>query len=573
MLLLLVSSMFFLSFQNVYAEQSIDVDTTFDTDQTITEDIKISSGAELVITFGTTITMKGAGITNEGDLIIDGTLLYDTTDDKNQFFINFGKIKLRCGIFPSPNDAFSFANVMNGLTLDTGCPGNIDRIILDGDIDRVEMGETVTIPSGREVIIINNLYVAGEIINHGTVTNEGLITLDSGATINNIGTWNNICGSFDTRGIESSGSVNFFGNDLLNIPCTLPIAVDDKYETNEDITLTVPAPGVLINDSDADGDLLTASLNGIPPTFGDVNMNQDGSFVYTPIKDFFGTDKFSYKVDDGRGGFATATVEITVIAVNDPPIAVADSYSVNQSGVLEISKPGLLSNDFDIDSDRITAEFSQPPTNGEIIINPDGSFIYTPDPDFFGVDSVKYGIFDGEFLVEGDVTFTVNALSTTDLNESAIDRLQSLKNELNKEGKKKIDEALEYLNESIFGELDDNGTLFLDELHLPETSGDDFFNTQIDSSKKLMEIIKKPGEHGASDSDVAEIIDIIANQMIKADRNVALTAINDAAGGDSDLIKEANKEMDTAEKNTSKGKYDKAIENYFKVWEFALKAT
>src|SRR5919108_4540585 len=84
---------------------------------------------------------------------------------------------------------------------------------------------------------------------------------------------------------------------LLNTRGT-PVAADDAYSTNEDAPLTAAAPGRARNDSDPDGDPLTASvLSG--PAHGTLTLNADGSFTYTPAANFNGTDSFTYKAGDG----------------------------------------------------------------------------------------------------------------------------------------------------------------------------------------------------------------------------------------------------------------------------------
>ena len=87
-----------------------------------------------------------------------------------------------------------------------------------------------------------------------------------------------------------------------------------------------------------------------------------------------------------------------------------------------------------------------------------------------------------------------------------------------------------------------------------------------------MEIIEKPGEYGASSNTVADIINIIENKIVKADRILAQVAIDETVGGDSNEIAKANEEMSKATGEMASGIYDKAIEQYFKAWESALKA-
>src|SRR6185369_7424621 len=82
-----------------------------------------------------------------------------------------------------------------------------------------------------------------------------------------------------------------------------PVAVNDSYTTPEDTTLNIATPGVLINDSDVDGD----TLNG------------NGSFSYVPATNYNGPDSFTYKANDGQADSGIATVSLTITGVNDAP--------------------------------------------------------------------------------------------------------------------------------------------------------------------------------------------------------------------------------------------------------------
>jgi VCBS repeat-containing protein len=117
-----------------------------------------------------------------------------------------------------------------------------------------------------------------------------------------------------------------FGFEKLEVVITdsAPVAVDDNFVVNEDGMLVVPAAGVLANDTDADSPVLTAAVVAAP-THGTVVFNTDGSFVYTPGLNFFGVDSFTYKANDGSLDSNTATVTITVAAVNDAPVANDDT--------------------------------------------------------------------------------------------------------------------------------------------------------------------------------------------------------------------------------------------------------
>ncbi len=100
-------------------------------------------------------------------------------------------------------------------------------------------------------------------------------------------------------------------------PNIAPVAVNDAYEVLANRTLTVgSAEGVLANDSDADGDTLSAVLASTAPN-GTLTLNSNGGFTYTPDKGFSGTDSFTYRANDGlsNGNLATVTITVEPIAM------------------------------------------------------------------------------------------------------------------------------------------------------------------------------------------------------------------------------------------------------------------
>jgi hypothetical protein len=99
---------------------------------------------------------------------------------------------------------------------------------------------------------------------------------------------------------------------------TAPIAVDDHYDAIEGVPLTIDAPGVLANDSDIDIDAALTAILVSGPSSGDLVLNPDGSFTYTPDAGFYGVDAFTYKASDGSLESNLATVTITVNEVFNP---------------------------------------------------------------------------------------------------------------------------------------------------------------------------------------------------------------------------------------------------------------
>lgn len=192
---------------------------------------------------------------------------------------------------------------------------------------------------------------------------------------------------------------------------TAPEAIEDTYTTDIDVPLTVDAlNGVLVNDLDEDGDLLTAALV-ISPVNGSLDFHTDGSFVYTPDLGYFGDDHFTYRAFDGMEESPPAMVTITVSTLNTPPVATEDTYLATSNIPLVVDAlTGVLANDTDLDGDVLIAQVLGNPANGTLILYTDGSFIYTPNAGFTGSDMFTYRAFDGlEFSSPVIVTIEVNA--------------------------------------------------------------------------------------------------------------------------------------------------------------------
>ena len=117
-----------------------------------------------------------------------------------------------------------------------------------------------------------------------------------------------------------------------------PVAVNDAYTTNEDTPLTVVlANSVLVNDTDTEGNALTAILN-VGPANGTLTLNANGTFTYTPAANYNGSDTFTYHANDGTGNSNIATVTITVSTlINDVPVAVNDAYTTNEDTPLTVA--------------------------------------------------------------------------------------------------------------------------------------------------------------------------------------------------------------------------------------------
>jgi VCBS repeat-containing protein len=226
--------------------------------------------------------------------------------------------------------------------------------------------------------------------------------------------------SFDFEGISSyQVSIKTTDSDGHSFSKVFTIGVNDVQESPaaaDDAVLTAqntPVSGnVLANDSDPEGDTLTASLAS-QPVNGIVELAEDGSFTYTPNADFVGDDSFTYTADDGNGGTATATVSITIGLQNEAPVATDDAFSTDEDVPLS---GNVLVNDADADGDALTTMLDTAPANGVAEMNADGSFTYTPNADFSGEDSFTYIVDDGQ----GNTATGTVAISVAAVNDAPI---------------------------------------------------------------------------------------------------------------------------------------------------------
>ena len=208
----------------------------------------------------------------------------------------------------------------------------------------------------------------------------------------------------DGNGGESTATVTVYVG--VNAP---PVAEDDAYNTDEDTTLNVPAPGVMDNDSDIDGTITAAIVtNG---SNGTATLNADGSFSYVPNPNYHGTDSFTYEITDNIGTTATATVTITINSVDETPTAGDDAATTLEDTEVTIN---FATNDSNPDGGTIITFDATSARGGTIVNNGNGTFAYTPPAGYTGEDTFTYTVTDGD----GDfntatVTVTVQSSNQT----------------------------------------------------------------------------------------------------------------------------------------------------------------
>ena len=212
----------------------------------------------------------------------------------------------------------------------------------------------------------------------------------------------------DGQGGSDSSTVSVTVTETPNTP---PVANVDEITTNKNTPVTIDATS---NDTDADGDSLTVYLASA--LNGTVVIQNDGTLLYTPTTDFAGTDTISYTINDGEGGTSSSTV---TVSVNTPPVANVDEITTNKNTDVNIN---VTSNDTDADGDSLTVSSSSA-TNGTIVIQNDGTLLYTPTTDYVGSDTISYTISDGRGgSANSTVTVTINTPPVANVDEILINK-------------------------------------------------------------------------------------------------------------------------------------------------------
>ncbi|EIU6826671.1 tandem-95 repeat protein [Vibrio parahaemolyticus] len=203
----------------------------------------------------------------------------------------------------------------------------------------------------------------------------------------------------DDEDLVVSGSANL---DILPIN-DAPNAENDVITTEEDTSVTID---VLVNDSDVEGDVLSIQSASVPSEQGSVDI-VDGKLVFTPAENFNGEATITYIVTDGDLT-DEAKVTVTVTPVNDSPVAVDDTTSIQEDTAVTID---VLTNDTDVDGDKLSIESASVPKEQGTVEVVDGKLVFTPAENFNGDAEITYTVTDGELTDEAKVTVTVNPVN------------------------------------------------------------------------------------------------------------------------------------------------------------------
>ena len=179
----------------------------------------------------------------------------------------------------------------------------------------------------------------------------------------------------DSEGEENSATVTV----VVNAVNAAPQPEDDEISTDADTPVTISSSELLANDIDEDVDTLsiTSVSNAVN---GTVELNAEGEIVFTPDAEFIGEASFEYTVQDSEGQENSATVTVTVNAVNAAPQPEDDEISTNVDTPVTISSSELLANDIDEDVDTLSITSVSNAVNGTVELNAEGEIVFTPMP-------------------------------------------------------------------------------------------------------------------------------------------------------------------------------------------------
>ncbi len=215
----------------------------------------------------------------------------------------------------------------------------------------------------------------------------------------------------DTDGESDTGVIT------IRVVGESPVAVDDNVTLNEDVVTTLEP---LANDSDPQNNIDAASLTIItPPEHGTATVQTDGTIIYTPTANYFGTDLIIYRICDTDGYCDQANINLTIRPVNDGPVAGEDRATTLEDTPVEVD---VLANDndpYDPDGGINTGSvrIEQNPAHGTATVNLSGTITYTPNEDFNGEDFFIYSVADNGQpppILRGEARVTVNVAAVND---------------------------------------------------------------------------------------------------------------------------------------------------------------
>ncbi|MCG9695335.1 cadherin-like domain-containing protein, partial [Vibrio sp. Isolate22] len=166
-----------------------------------------------------------------------------------------------------------------------------------------------------------------------------------------------------------------------------------SYTVNEDHSITISNEQLLANSSDVEGDVSvsTVTYGGSDGVF---TTNDDGTYTFAPNENFNGDVSFNVVIRDEDGETASTTAGLTVVEVNDAPVAGSTSYSINEDEVITFTEAQLLAQSSDVEGDVSLDSVTYTGTDGILTANDDGTYSFAPNENFNGGVSLTVVVAD-----------------------------------------------------------------------------------------------------------------------------------------------------------------------------------
>ena len=286
-------------------------------------------------------------------------------------------------------DALNFIPVADSFQISTpkDTPVTFQMLITDLNDD---------VANGSDVIVVQPFQ-------HGTASADKLYTPDPGFEGTDFRVWKWSDGKHESNLAIVTITVGNVG------PNSAPVALDRTITVTEDtpITLTVTC-------DDADGDQLIYTLVDKPQS-GSYRWLPPNTVIYTPTVDFVGTDAFTFRSHDGRDFSNVSTITLNVTAVNDAPVALAQTISTTRNSNAAIDLVAI-----DAESDPLTYTLVSSPTHG-LLSGALPTLLYTPEANFVGDDSFQFQARDPQGAATvATVNITVLPTNTAPLAENLV---------------------------------------------------------------------------------------------------------------------------------------------------------
>lgn len=300
-----------------------------------------------------------------------------------------------------------------------------------------------------------------------------------------------------------------------------PVADSQSVNTPEDIALEI-----ILTGSDVEANPLTYSII-TPPAHGTLSGNGP-NVTYTPAANYNGSDSFIFKVNDGQTDSATATVSISITPVNDAPIAIPQTLSVDEDSSLNVVLSGS-----DVDEDSLTFTLIAGPTHGTLS-GTGRNLVYTPGLNFNGEDSFTFSVSDGT-LVSATAVISISVRPVNDLPVAVGQAITTSENSpiaITLIGSDIEGDNLDY----IINDEPDHGVLAGDMPNLIYTP-DDYY-----SGNDIFSFYVNDGNSNSNSADVTILIldvnflPIVYNQTISTSENTPLGIILTGMDPDGDVI-------------------------------------